>query len=164
LEHGEPLFGLGEGCGEWRATPAVADDEADGTADETVAEATADEATTGSRVVMRNLSAVTPDAEGRMWGFSYFVTRDHDPVRMRLWSRGWHPAPGVVIPAPNNEGYAVIGSAGYCVYDVDVRASADDEAVLVGDETWFLSRAACARSRSKISAMHGCTKKASDHR
>lgn len=50
---------------------------------------------------------------------------------------------------PANDGYAVIGSGTYCTVEVEVQASVHgNDAIVVGDETWFLSRSACSRARN----------------
>jgi hypothetical protein len=90
---------------------------------------------------------------------SYGLRRDPGRVRMLIDGGGSWPAPGVVIPVSEPKGYALIGSARMCVTEVEVRPSPDSEqAVLVGDETWFLSRDACMRSRSaSLIAHRGCS-------
>lgn len=180
LERGGPLYGLGAGCDEWRAAPGEyeldlthADEEDEGVdADEKEGDSAADEvdidgdenegvdenasAVAGDDVghkragVPGRLTARAPDAEGRVYSFSYDVIRAPAPVRMRIVGRGgWSPAPGVTIRDPENENLAVIGTASYCITEVDVRANPrDDGAILVGEETWFLTRDACQRSRS----------------
>ena len=54
----------------------------------------------GCRDAEGQLTARNADAEGRIFGFSYRLERDHDLVRMWISGRGgWHPAPGVVFRA-----------------------------------------------------------------
>ncbi|NVB77472.1 MAG: hypothetical protein HOV81_03675 [Kofleriaceae bacterium] len=119
---------------------------------------TAGDDVTRARVVQGRLSAASADAAGRMYGFSYALTRDEDLVRLRITGRGsWSPAPGVTMPDPDKPGWGTIGSATYCVYEVEVRTEPGvDEAVLVGNESWFLSRDACVRSRGMSSGSRGC--------
>lgn len=144
LKDGKSLYGLGTGCDEWRAEPN-ADDGGSGSPN--------------AGTIQGILTARIPDAEGRIFGFSYSLTQGQDLLRMRIAGRGsWSPAPGVVIADPKKEGYAVIGSGTYCTVDVDVRASPDSsEVILVGDEPWFLSRDACLQVRKKPKAASpGC--------
>jgi hypothetical protein len=180
LEHGKSLYGLGAGCDEWRADPGDEEldltgvDEADADAEEVREDAgvvplrssvvkgqrgaSSSEEGTQMSATRGSLRAATADAAGRMYSFYYAVTRDQELVRLRITGRGgWSPAPDVTIPA-DKEGWGVIGTASYCVYEVEVRADRGiDDAVLVGNESWFLSRDACLRSRSASSVVsRGC--------
>src|SRR6478609_4760249 len=66
LEHGEPLFGLGDGCVEWRATPADTDGDENEMEDGKADEVTAHKGAPNGWLARRNLTAQTPDAEGRI--------------------------------------------------------------------------------------------------
>jgi hypothetical protein len=162
LEHGKSLFGLGAACDEWRVEPGESevdistDDDASGQNDPHERDGIEHRAWNGEgRVTARK-----PDAQGRIYGFSYRLKRDRRFVQMSIVGRGsWSPAPGVMIRDADNKDMFVIGSARYCIVEVDVHGSPDDrEAILVGDETWFLSRDACVRSRKAAVGMpRGCS-------
>ena len=136
-------FGVGQGCDEWRAEPPSDDVHHDDGLQRGV------------------LARRVPDAEGRIFAFSYVVTQDRDTLRMHLTGRGGYSyAEGVIVRSPNNPGYAVIGVGSYCIVEVNVRDHASEaDAVVVGDETWFLSRDACMRSRTASQGRsRGCSK------
>ena len=153
LEQGGTLYGLDAGCGEWRAGPEPADVMLTASDDENrnIARDPQEHTDKAWRVEGR-ITARKPDAEGRMYGFSYQLTRVQDRIHMNISGRGsWSPAPGVELHDPKNPSNVVFGSATYCTArDVDLRASAERDTVLVAGEPWFLSRDACMRARTSL--------------
>jgi len=178
LEHGEAVYGLGTGCEEWRAKPGPTeviltpdnDEDEDGSQPDAAAESDEEPVTEADKEpvaepaaaarpprIEGHLEAGAPDAEGRLYHFSYVVMRDSGRVRLERSGRGWTPAPGRVVPVPGKPGWGYISSTNYCLFKVDVRAAPDGKAVLVGDETWFLSREACM-AQGVVIADRGCPK------
>lgn len=91
-----------------------------------------------------------------MYIFSYDTgEKQAAGLRMSIVGRGsWHPAPDASFPG-DEEGYGVFGVGNYCVEGVDVRASpATSDGVLVGDETWFMTAAACVKYRGGPDVLH----------
>ena len=174
LKQERSLYGLEGNCGEWLARPTEPDDSAAAITSDEVAQDNqheedegVDRAESASAGVPHNagprgrLQTREPDAEGLMYGFTYLVMEDHGRIRLRLVGRGSSfPAPGVKKIDPVS-GYGLIGSGRYCVGDVDVREHpTKNDAVAVGDETWFLSRDACLASRSAFTQpWHGCARR-----
>lgn len=138
LRHGGSLYGLGGDCLAWRAGPKTETSETPNEDD-------------GKSFLGGDVTATAPDTQGRVFGLTYYIVEER-PVRLRIAGRGsWSPAEGVLIRDPKNPDFAIIGTASMCVYGVDVHESAaDSEAVSVGDDTWFLSRDACLRSRKGL--------------
>ena len=173
LRDGHSLYGLGPGCGEWHVQPGEADldltIDADDDSDEKDAgevgqvasdgHAEAAEGRKESAPLSGHLSAA-PDMEGRIYGFTYSLYPDRTPARMRISGRGgWTPAPDVVIRDPEDPDIGVIGVGSYCTTEVDVRTDPQlGDAVLVGDEIWYLTRDDCLRSpRSGTERPRGCS-------
>jgi hypothetical protein len=182
LRNGGSLYGLGSGCDDWHAEPGApeidlteaggageVDDEnaAEGVrpANDHSAPSKQDELQTAGpppAPLTGRLTALADNA-GRIYEFAYHLQLQDTSVRMRITGRGgWYPAPGVTIQSPDNGDSAVIGHANYCVTEVDVRRDPHiGDAVSVGEETWYLSRDACVRSRHDASpnAYRGCSKR-----
>jgi hypothetical protein len=159
LEHGGSLFGLDAGCSEWRAGPEVSEVIPSDAKDEVIVSDGKDKVSDGWPVEGQ-LSARDPDAEGRLYGFSYRLSTEPRPVRMQISGRGsWSSAPGVIIRNPDNPEMVTIGSGTYCVTEVEVHERLDDkDSVTVGNEEWFLSPDACLRSRTEASSTpRGCS-------
>jgi hypothetical protein len=123
LTRGEFVYGIGPGCQEWKAQPEMP-----------------------GRPSGR-LEVTAPDKEGRLHEFGYYLRQGTHTLE--LSGRGsWYPAPGVIVPANREgyEGYALIGRARLCTEVVDVQQHPQlQDAVLVGGETWYLSRDTCLR-------------------
>jgi hypothetical protein len=128
LVKGGSLYGVGVGCAEWRA-------------------AVGDEASPEGVLMRGNLRAVLAH-EGRMYSFSYDLFEEHGAVRLSIAGRGSSSSvPGVLTLSADGV-WGVSGSATYCVESVDVLASpVTADAVLVGDETWFMTKEACQKHR-----------------
>lgn len=183
LKKGLPVFGIQQGCEEWRSArthkqsddlsdeePDDNDEDADSTdpgltdspnmeEDYTDDIQRSEEKSTESTLVDEGvLRAVRPDAEGRVFSFSYHLYR-HEGLRMRILGRGGYTyEPGKLVLDPEQPGYARIGTGSYCAVDVSVRDKRGvADVVLVGEETWFLSRDACvAADRAHLKGPPGC--------
>jgi hypothetical protein len=140
LERGQSLYGLDAGCDEWRAAPGDPD------IDMSEGEEGAEPLSPPPWSFAGRLTA-RADADGRIYGFSYYVYKDTS--KLRISGRGgWSPAPGVTIKDPAHEGWGTIGSPSMCTTMVDLRADPHvQDAVLVGGETWYLTQAACLHDR-----------------
>ena len=131
LQRGGSLFGVGVGCDEWRAEPSR------------------DPAEPGGDLVAQTAH------EGRMYAFSYNLMQEEHVLRLVTAGRGsWSPAPDATFPIDEN-GYGLVGTASYCIVEHDVRASPVTlDAVLVGDETWFMTKRACLTHRRSPDILH----------
>jgi hypothetical protein len=134
LQRNGSLYGVGRGCDEWRAGP---DNEHHEHHDGWFHDG--------------RLVATLPDA-GRIYGFNYGLQRTSAGFRMAIAGRGsWSPAPGVTFEVPGQPGWFTMGSASYCLVKVDLRPHPEHEdAVLVGRETWYLTREACQSAHSAL--------------
>lgn len=185
-EQGGQLYGLGTGCDEWRATPEAVhldlaaanleddDDEADDDGgdgarregdDAAIADARGDErgeGDGGDSAAARKvrLKTTQADAAGLIHTVGLTLLWEEERLRVKI-SRGSHPAPGVVITSigPDGETWALLGTARMCSVVVEVRQHPElEDAILVDQEPWYLSRQACLRAnRSKLAELRGCS-------
>ena len=153
LTYGGFLYGIDGTCSEWFAGALPPDARA---AERTDDETPAEEAAERTSYIDGRFEARYPSVDGLLYGFDYGFDADM-PQRLTLVGRGGsRPAPGVRIIDPET-GYVLIGTGAYCVETVDVREDPSDaDAVMVGDERWFMSRAECTTSRSAALARKGC--------
>lgn len=136
LRDGRSVYGLGHACDEWRAEP--------GTADLVLETDDDDEPAVPARETITGRLTARPDREGRVYSFTYELDLEKRPLRLAVTGRGsWQPATGVVIRRPDTA-TAIVGVARYCRSEAAVRVDPRGiDAVLVGDEAWYLSRDAC---------------------
>lgn len=143
LQTGGTLFGLRTGCDEWHVTPA------------------SKEESTCHRDACVSGRLESGIEEGKIYGFTYTAVWGDRNTVLSMASRGsWHAAPGFVFDAndPATPGYATIGSATMCVETVGVGDSARaKDAVLIGHETWYLTKESCTRERPPARVSRGCS-------
>jgi len=141
LQSGGSLFGLGTGCDEWHAAPG------------------ADEESGCERSSCVSGRLQSPVEDGKIYAFTYTATWGGRRTDLTMTARGsWRPAPGIVIEAKNAAlpDHAILGSARMCVETVAVGNGSTRNAVSVGRDTWYLTKASCVRGRGDAVAARRC--------